>query len=245
MHNMNNKSIIITLFISSLVISPCQSFAQDSSMAHEISGSVPELEEFHNVIYEIWHNAYPNKDYEALKSYVRNVNSYAEKIYEAKLPGILRDKEAKWKEGLTELKKAVDDYNSSAAGSDNEQLLNAAETLHAKFEMMVRVIKPVLKEVDDFHKVLYVVYHKYLPEKDYENIKSLSGELKSKAEAILNAKPNKKVESKLEEFKTAAGDLVTAAAQLDKTCRGNDNTAIENAIENMHTKYQKLEAVFD
>lgn len=122
--------------------------AQDSTMAHEISGSVPELEEFHNVIYEIWHNAYPNKDITLLKSYVNDVNSHAQKIYEAKLPGILRDKETKWNEGLEVLKKSVDEYNTAAAGTNDGQMLNAAEDLHAKFEMMVRIIKPVLKEVD-------------------------------------------------------------------------------------------------
>ena len=214
-------------------------------MAHEISGDVPELMDFHNVIYEIWHNAYPNKDITALKSYVNDVNSYAEKIYDAKLPGILRDKETKWQAGLVELKKAVEDYNNAAAGSNDEQMLNAAENLHEKFEMMVRIIKPVLKEVDDFHKVLYVIYHKYLPEKNYDAIKSVSEDLKSKAEAIVNTKPNKKVESKLEQFKTASADLLAAVNQLVEICKGNDNTQIENGVEEMHTKYQKLEAVFD
>jgi hypothetical protein len=239
------KKILTSIIILTILLSPRFSFAQDSTMAQEISGSVPELEEFHNVIYEIWHNGYPNKDYALLKNLVKDVNGYAEIIYTAKLPGILRDKESKWKEGLTELKKAVDDYNTAAASSDNEQLLNAAEALHAKFEMMVRIIKPVMKEVDDFHKVLYVVYHKYLPEKNYDAIKSVSEDLKSKAEAIVNAKPNKKVESKLEQFKAASVDLLNAANSLAEVCKGNDNAQIEKAVEEMHTKYQSLEAVFE
>ena len=239
------KNILITLLILFFAFTLRYTFSQDSTMAHEISGDVPELMDFHNVIYEIWHNAYPNKDITALKSYVNDVNSYAEKIYDAKLPGILRDKETKWQAGLVELKKAVEDYNNAAAGSNDEQMLNAAENLHEKFEMMVRIIKPVLKEVDDFHKVLYVIYHKYLPEKNYDAIKSVSEDLKSKAEAIVNTKPNKKVESKLEQFKTASADLLAAVNQLVEICKGNDNTQIENGVEEMHTKYQALEAVFD
>lgn len=239
------KTIFITILILFFAINVHCTFSQDSTMAHEISGNVPELMEFHNVIYEIWHDAYPKKDITALKSYVNDVNSYAEKVYDAKLPGILRDKETKWQAGLEELRKAVDDYNISAGGSNDEQMLNAAENLHSKFEMMIRIIKPVLKEVDEFHKVLYVVYHKYLPEKNYDAIKSVSGDLKSKAEAIVNAKPNKKVESRLEQFKTAAEDLLNAVNQLAEICKGNDNTQIENGVEEMHTKYQALEAVFD
>ncbi len=233
---------VIILFFSFLTGTVC---SQDSTMAHEISGSVPELEEFHTVIYEIWHNAYPNKDIALLKSYVNDVNSYAERIYKAELPGILRDKEAKWNEGLTELKKAVDDYNSAAKGTNDEQMLNSAEVLHAKFEMMVRIIRPVLKEIDDFHKVLYVVYHKYLPEKDYENIKAVSEDLKLKSEAIQNVKPTKKIELKLDEFKAVADELVAAVNELVEACKGYDGPVIEKAVENMHTKYQKLEAIFD
>jgi uncharacterized membrane protein YgaE (UPF0421/DUF939 family) len=239
------KSKILPILILFIVFTSRIVTAQDSTMAHEISGNVPELEEFHNVIYEIWHNAYPNKDIALLKSYVNDVNSYSQKVFEAKLPGILRDKEPKWNEGLEELKKAVDEYNTAAAGTNDEQMLNAAEALHAKFEMMVRIIRPVLKEVDDFHKVLYVIYHKYMPEKNYDAIKSVCEELKTNAEAIVNAKPNKKVESKLEEFKTAADNLLKATTELCEICKGDDNTAIDKAVENMHTKYQKLEAVFD
>jgi hypothetical protein len=239
------KNILFTLLILFLTFTVRCTFSQDSTMAQEISGNVPELMEFHNVIYKIWHNSYPKKDIDALKSYVDEVNSYAEKVYDAKLPGILRDKETKWQAGLEELRKAVDEYNTAATGSNDKQMLNAAENLHSKFEMMVRIINPVLKEVDDFHKVLYVVYHKYLPEKNYEAIKSVSSDLKFKAEAIVNAKPNKKVESRLEQFKSASSDLLNAVNELVEICKGDDNSQIEKGVEEMHTKYQNLEAVFD
>lgn len=240
---MKHKSVI--LFSILFIAINSFSFAQDSSLVHETSSSVPELIEFHDVIYLIWHEAYPNKDYEALRGYVNEINQQAAKVYDAQLPGILRDKEEKWKEGLVELKKAVDDYNITAEGSDDEQLLNAAETLHSKFEMMIRIIKPVLKEVDEFHKVLYVIYHKYLPEKDFDNIKAVSEDLQQKAVAITEAKPTKRIEPKIEQFNTAANELLTATNKLVEVCRSDDNTAIETAIDNVHTKYQKLESVFD
>ena len=58
-------------------------------MVHETSSNVPELIEFHDVIYLIWHEAYPDKDYEALRNFVNDVNEYANKLYDAQLPGIL------------------------------------------------------------------------------------------------------------------------------------------------------------
>ena len=54
--------------------------------ADETKSEVPELTAFHEVIYPIWHTAYPEKDYQALRSYVPQIHELASKIYAAKLP---------------------------------------------------------------------------------------------------------------------------------------------------------------
>ena len=210
----------------------------------ETDSNVPELMEFHKVIYPIWHNAYPKKDYAALRDYVDKINSLFKKVAAAKLPGILRDKKAEWQEGLEALKKTVEDYNKAAAGDDDAALLLAAEELHSKFEMMVRIIRPVLKEVDEFHRVLYVVYHKHLPSKDFTQIKALSGELKIKAEAITKAELPKRLAAKTDAFNQAAQELYAAAIALEKACGVGDGAAVEAAVDHLHTRYQKLEGVF-
>ena len=213
--------------------------------AEETESTVPELMEFHSIIYPIWHDAYPDKDYAALRSYVSEINSLAEKVYSASLSGILRDKQAKWEEGLKEFKKTVDDYNSAAAGDDNEVLLQAAEDLHAKFEMMVRIIRPVLKEMDEFHKVLYVIYHKYLPEKEFDKIKSVMEDLLVKAEAITQAELPNRLADKNGEFTHAAQELYTSVQDLNSTFNSGNEETITSAVEHMHTRYQNLEAIFD
>jgi hypothetical protein len=85
-------SLIVFVFILSANL-----FAQEEECADETNTNIPALAEFHEVIYPIWHTAYPAKDIEMLKSFVEEVNQKAEKIYDVKLPGILREKEAKWK----------------------------------------------------------------------------------------------------------------------------------------------------
>jgi len=210
----------------------------------ETESSVPELAAFHEVIYPIWHTAYPEKDYQALRKFVPEVKSLAERIFGAGLPGILRDREAKWKEGLAQFRKSVDDYTAAAAGTDDAALLAAAEALHAKYEALNRIISPVLKEMDDFHKVLYVVFHKDLPEKNYSRIKTASGQLKSKAEAVAGAPLSKRHEAKSEQFKAAAAELVRAAAELESVCRAGNDAGIETAVDKLHAKYQDLEKLF-
>lgn len=220
-------------------------FSQSSALPQETESKVPELSAMHDVIYPIWHTAYPEKDYAALRKYAPEVNSLADKVYTAKLPGILRDKQAKWNEGVAELRKSVDDYLTAAAGTNDEALWNAAEVLHAKYEMLVRVIRPVLKEVDEFHKVLYVVYHKYMPHKEYESIKGVSGDFVQKAEAVAKTALPKRLESRKDMFAAAALELHQAALELAETCLSGHPEAIEGAVEKLHTKYQNLEKVFE
>lgn len=232
---------ILFLFV---FLSPFHLSASGALQTEETESTVKELSEFHEIIYPIWHTAYPEKDYAALREYVPEVNRLAKNVFNAKLPGILRDKKAKWDEGLEQLKKAVEDYNKTAAGEDNQALLDAAEVLHAKFEMMIRLIRPVLKEIDEFHKVLYVVYHKYLPNKEFDKIKSVSDDFILKAEAITKATLPKRLEAKTDEFATAAKELLEASKKLKMTCATEEADAVEKAVDFLHTKYQSLEKIF-
>ncbi len=227
--------IILALFFS------LNLFAQEEECADETNTNIPALAEFHEVIYPIWHTAYPAKDIEMLKSFVEEVNQKAEKIFNVKLPGILREKEAKWKKGVEEFKESVDKYNEAAQGSDEQALLDAAELLHAKYENLVRIIRPIVKELDEFHKVLYVIYHRYLPEKKWTEIRKECNSLKEKSQKVLEAKLPKKLENKSDEYKKLSKELIKS---VDNLCKAKDND-MEKAVEEMHSKYEALQNMFE
>lgn len=232
-----NRSIVVCLIVLAAVAVP--------AVAQETESAVPELAAFHEVIYPIWHTAYPDKDIAMLKSLVPQVNELAAKVFAAQLPGILRDKQAKYDAGLAEFRKSVEAYNAAAKGADDKAMLDAAEVLHAKYEMLVRILRPVLKEMDDFHKVLYVVFHKDLPDKKWDNIRAAAPELKAKAEAVTLAKLSTRLEPKAEMFKAAAAELVKAASTLAAIDPKAEGGAIEQAVLKLHTRYQDLEKIFD
>ncbi len=238
------KRIIPSLLVGLLFVMVVAAGAQ-APEAQETESKVPALTEFHEIIYPIWHTAYPDKDYAALRSYVPEVQRLAEKVYTAKLPGILRDKQAKWDEALKELRKSVDAYVAAAAGTDDAALLDAAEVLHARYEMMVRTIRPVLREVDAFHKTLYVVYHKYLPNDDFAKIVEVSAEMLSRAEAITKASLPKRLEERTQAFNAASQELHEATKALVEIGKEGEGEAISAAVETVHTKYQALEKIFD
>ncbi|MGA2585869.1 MAG: hypothetical protein ABSF88_02415 [Candidatus Aminicenantales bacterium] len=233
-------SICVVICLSSLGLA-----ARAQEMADETKSEVPELVAFHDIIYPIWHTAYPAKDFAALRSYVAEINKLAAPIYAAKLPGILREKEVQWKAGVALLKKAVDDYGAAASGKDDQALLAAAENLHAKYEALVRALAPVLKEMDDFHQVLYVVYHQYLPDKAYDKIRGVTADLVTKAEAITKSTLPKKLEAKSEAFKKAAAELLTEARQLDASGQAHDHAGMDKGVDDVHAKYQALEKLFN
>lgn len=241
------KLFLISAFIF-IAFSSIPSFSQHQFDSTEITSSVPELVKFHDVIYLIWHEAYPAKDINALKSFVPDIKTAMTKINDAKLPGILRDKEGKWKDGLVEFNKAAGDYYKAAESNNEQSMLDAAENLHSNFEMMVRTLKPVLKEIDEYHKVLYVIFHKLYPIKKYTDISNLMVDLISKADAITKApeeKLIKRIPNKVEDYNKAAKDLLESTIELKEILKSNDNSKIDKAVDNMHSKYQKLESVFD
>ncbi len=231
-----------------VIFSSSVSFAQTEIDPAEITSTVPELADFHEIIFQIWHEAYPAKDYDALKAFVPQIKSDVESINQAKLPGILRDREADWKRQLNELNISAKNYYNAVNNSDNEALLTAAENLHSAYERMNRVIRPVLKEIDDYHQTLYVIYHKLYPEGKFDEIAGLTVTLTAKAGAIMNS-PRDRVRQRLGDdigkFDEAALQLYNATIVLSEALNGDDLKKKNQAVESMHTAYQDLDAVFN
>lgn len=240
------KKLFFVLFVVLLLFFGKNSFSQvDSS---EITWTVPELVKFHDVIYLIWHEAFPAKDIKALKGFVPDIKTSMENINNAKLPGIVREKENKWKEGLVDFNNSAEEYYKAASGNDAQAMLDAAEKLHAKFEMMIRTLRPVLKEIEEYHKVLYVIYHKFFPDKKFAEISNVIDDLILKAEAITKAdeeKLKKRLKDKFSNFQPAAKELYDNTVALKEILKTNDDTQINTSVEKMHSSYQKLESVFD
>jgi hypothetical protein len=240
---MHKRVYVFLLAVAALVLVGGVAAAQEKNP--ETTSEVPELNAFHEIIYPIWHTAYPEKDVKALRGFVPQVNELAAKVYAAKLPGIMREKEAVWKAGLDVFRKSVDDYDKAAKGTDDAAMLTAAEVLHAKYEALVRAIRPVLAEVDTFHQALYIVYHKYAPEKQYDKIRSATADLVAKAEATVKATLPAKLEAKAEAYKAATAALVEAAKALDAAGKAHDHDGMDKGVDILHTKYQAVEAIFN
>ena len=74
----------------------------------ELTAFVPELRDLHEVVYPLWHSAFPDKDYSLIKELLPQALSLTGKLDEAELPGILRDKQEAWDKGKENLKSALE-----------------------------------------------------------------------------------------------------------------------------------------
>ncbi len=216
----------------------------DAQRPAETVPKVSELDSFHEVIYKIWHEAWPNKNTAMLRQLLPEVEKGISEVASAQLPGILRDKKAVWEEGVKKLQSAGADYKAAATAKDDARLMDAAEALHSRFEGLVRAIRPALKELDEFHAVLYMLYHHYLPKNDRENILKSAAELQEKMTALNKAALPARLKDRDADFQARRGQLSQSVAALQTQVRSSNDKAIKEAIETVHSNYQALEKVF-
>jgi hypothetical protein len=225
--------------------------AQDKTKAtaecppEETRSEVPALTEFHHSIAKLWHEAWPNKQMDVMRSMLPELQAGAAKVAEATLPGILHEKQAEWDAGVKQMQAAMADYATAVAGSDDQKLLDAAEALHSKFEGLVRATRPALKELDAFHAVLYKLYHYEMPANDRAAIRTSVANLKQPMAALNKAVLPERLKAKQKDFVSNRKLLTVAVDRLAVTVRSNDDARIKQAVEDMHSRYQALSAVFE
>jgi hypothetical protein len=216
--------------------------AQESS---ETRSDVPELGAMHEVIYPLWHQAWPSKDMKQLRELLPQIQAHVAALQKAALPGILRDKQEKWEKGVAAVAASSAALGEALAKDQQQAALDAVEALHSGFEGLMRLIRPPLKEVDAYHQVLYKLYHHDLPQKNLPALRADAEELVKRCEAIGGATLPRRHAGKEDAFKTASADLCEATKALAAMGEKTADTQLMKAVEEVHTRYQALARLFE
>lgn len=235
------RTLAGALSLVALVVSPA---AAQAPKPEEIKSSVPALDAMHEVIMPMWHDAWPNKDIKALTGFVPAIDQHVAAIAKAELPGILREKAAPWKAGVATLTASAAAYKAAAASGNAETLLKAAEKLHKDYEDLVKVVRPILKEMDDFHTSLYTLYHYQLKPFQLARVTESAQALKAKMDALNKAVLPERLKAKTDAFTAQRAALAKAVDEVAAALGTKDEAKITKAIEGMHTAYENLEQVF-
>ncbi len=239
---MISKRSLISAALVVMCTAACLAYAQEKPA--DAIASVPALDSFHEVIFKIWHEAWPKKDAAMLRQLLPTVEKGIAQVSSAPLPGILRERRSAWDEGLRKLQAAGAEYRNAAVAKDDTALLAAAEKLHGQFEALMRVTRPALKELDEFHAVLYMLYHYYLPKYEIQNIRSSASELKQKMAALNSAKLPERLKEKEAQFLAARNRLSASVNALETSIQTNVEQKIKDAVNELHSNYQALDRVF-
>lgn len=211
----------------------------------ELSASVPALSNMHKVVYPLWHDAYPAKDYPMIKKLLPQMDTLVTELDKAPLPGILREKNEAWEGGKANLKATLEQLHAAAKADDQEAMLKLTEAFHAGYERLVRTVRPIVPELEAFHQDLYKLYHYYAPVYDLEKIRGEATAMTEKLAALKTAQLPKRMADRQEKFQAEVLKLEAAVNELDATVKTDAKEKIKAAVEKVHAAYKDTEKVFD
>ena len=251
------KNLKICVFVSLLLLTSffffsCQK-AEDVQVEEphaeisqeETTASVPALSDLHEVVYPLWHTAFPEKDYALIKELLPQMDSLTEKLEQAELPGILRDKEEKWDEGKIALKTTLDNLHMAVEADNKEDMLSQVEAFHSAYEGLVRMIRPLVPELEAFHQELYKLYHYHMPNYELELIRNDVEAMLEKVVPLKAALLPTRLASRQEDFQAAVGNLESELNKLADAVKTDKKQEIADAVERIHTAYQNIEKIFN
>lgn len=220
----------------------------------ETTASVPALSDLHEVVYPLWHSAFPEKDYALIKELLPQMDTLTEKMDQAELPGILRDKAEQWDTGKETLKTTLENLHKAAEADNRDDMLSQVEAFHSAYEGLVRTIRPVVPELEAFHQELYKLYHYHMPNYELELIRIDVEAMMEKIGPLKDVKLSTRLESKQEDFQAAVANLeselekLAAAVLLGELAKGDKTSEKQNiadAVERVHSAYQNTEEIFN
>lgn len=222
-----------------------QTKKEQTEVAEMKRPGVEGLKEFHEVLFPVWHEFLPNGDYESIRKAVPEFNKSIEIVKKAELPLFYQHVKDEYEKKRENLASSIEKLDAVAQTKDDKKLEEAVEIVHTAFEQMARVLAPRMKEMEEFHLVLYPLWHEAMPNKDYQAIKSAIPSLESKMDALMKAEiPEdfKDIETPIIEKREALGKAVEDLANV---CRQNKDEEIIDKLTQMHESYRALDGVFE
>jgi hypothetical protein len=207
----------------------------------DLRAEVPALTDYHDVIYPLWHEAWPNGDLALVAELLPEARRYQDALETASLPGILRDKQEAWRRGVAAMRAALTRVEKGLAAGERQATLDAVERLHAEYETLVRLIRPPIKELDAYHQELYRVVHHLVPAGDLAAVPGAAATLAERCTALRQAKLPPRLAGREATLRPAIATLCAATAELQRVAESKDKAKVAAAVDTVHEAYQALE----
>lgn len=238
---------IFGLAVASGVVLACgdRSGSVPEVPAAELAAEVPELDAIHEYMFPLWHDAFPARDFEAISAAIPDLEASLDALETAELPGILQDKQALWDQQKQLLMETFDGLVAASEAGNQDEMLAYTEAFHMNYEGLVRIIRPVVPELETFHQHLYGVYHYYGPGYDLEKIRSAATDMAAAVPPLQEAELPSRLAERQAQFEIEVGKLNEAVHGLLGALDDPNRDEVEAAIEAVHAAYSAVEGIFD
>jgi hypothetical protein len=210
----------------------------------EITARVAELEAIHEIMQPVWHEAFPARDFAAIQEAVPEFEARLAALDAVQLSGILQDKKSRWDQQKALLMASFQELKQAAEAEDEDRMLAHTEAFHMHYEGMVRIIRPVVPELEVFHQHLYGLYHHYGPGYDLEKIQRAADAMAEAIPPLQAAQLPARLTEHQAHFETAVATLGERVAALQAALVDPSRADVEAAIEAVHHAYEGVEGIF-
>jgi hypothetical protein len=202
------------------------------------------MNDFHDVMAPLWHQAFPEGDYQTIREKAPLLKEKLMSMLKVQLPSYLKQDEEKLETFLgkrQELAFHVSEVVQAATDSADSSLASAFERMHWAYEEMEKVFAVPIKELDGFHETLYFLWHKALPNEDYDAIKKTAPVMKAEVDSLMKVPLPYGCAEKKDEFEKKKTALKDAVYQLAQACEeGDDQKEIKEAVGLVHDKFVEI-----
>ncbi len=217
---------------------------EDTSSAKDTAVLLKQaMEDFHQVLMPLWHESYPKKDFQTIRDKSKELQQKLMALIRVPPSADLSQDEEKMREFLSKRQEfafLVTQVNQAAKDEPDSTLALAFESMHWAYEELAKFFTVQIEELDQFHETLYFLWHKALPERDYQAIKDTTPVLKTEVDSLMKTPLPSVCKIKSEEFDKGKAALKDAVYQLAETCDKGTEDEIDASLKAVHDRFVEL-----
>lgn len=213
---------------------------------------VPELKAFRPIANKILNEAIEKYDVTMLVDLLPAIDSGVTKIGNAHFPetlfisGEMKNKKIKWDEDVKRLQNILNRYKTAIENNDGAEILETAEELWIRYEVLFWLIYPTPEELALFYQAFHPIYYELMPEYKINEIKLAVIEIQAKMDELNKIKIPQQVGRIQKLFYRERTELNRSVKYMIKVINLiDDEKTVKDAIKEVYEKYQALEKIFD
>lgn len=204
-----------------------------------------EMSDFHEVLYKIWHEQYPEDDWQGVRATAPELAARMKLLAEAEIPEVFKYRSADIIKARDTLGKVVADIDQAAKADDDQKLKTAVKELHDAYHGLVVELHSRPGEVDQLHTVIALMWHEDYPDKNFASLKTRMDSFNGSLNALLSLKLGKRYSVDPVKYDEAQSALKEQGAALQAAVAAGDQDAAWSALDKFHEAFRSLNLLFE